>query len=251
MKRVKPHFPADADGSTPAAAGTANHGSAGESSAGDHAVEHCISTLSMRDASASRGARLEVTDLRWRPFGRRTPILENVSLRIEPGERVLLAGPSGSGKSTLLRAIAGVLDSTEAGELTGSITIDGNPATGVGLLLQDPADAMVAGLVGRDVAFGPENRGVEQSALWVAVHETLAAVQFPFGTDHPVASTSGGQAQRLALAGVLVFGSRLILLDEPTSMLDPVSAAAVREAVWAAGVASGATMLLVEHRFND
>lgn len=220
----------------------------------------------MIGAGSRTGARLDIDSLRWRPFGRREPILPGLSLHIDPGEHVLLAGPSGSGKSTLLRAIAGVLASTEAGELGGSITVDGlgwglgsgsgalaagSGSTGAALLLQDPNDAMVAGLVGRDVAFGPENFGVERAELWRRVNETLDAVQFPYGAEHSVTATSGGQAQRLALAGVLVLGTRLILLDEPTSMLDPVSAAAVRAAVWAAGEASGATMLLVEHRFAE
>ena len=85
----------------------------------------------------AKGALVEVRDLTWRPFGRREPVLAGVSLRIEPGSRVLLAGPSGSGKSTLLRALAGVLTTTETGDLTGSVLIDGSPSAGssVGLMM--------------------------------------------------------------------------------------------------------------------
>src|SRR5512141_3121771 len=100
--------------------------------------------------SVGGGALVEVADLTWRPFGRREPVLAGITLRIEPGSHVLLAGPSGAGKSTFLRALAGVLTTTESGDLTGSVLIDGAPPAGssVGLMMQDPADALVAGRVG-------------------------------------------------------------------------------------------------------
>ena len=200
-----------------------------------------------------KGALVEVADLTWRPFGRRAPVLAGISLRVEAGSRVLLAGPSGSGKSTLLRALAGVLTTTETGDLTGSVMIDGSPATGssVGLLMQDPADALVAGRVGRDVAFGPENFGLPRGQIWSRVRAALAAVGFPYDEDHATSALSGGETQRLALAGVLALTPSLVLLDEPTSMLDPASAAIVREAIISAVRASGATLLMVEHRLSD
>jgi energy-coupling factor transporter ATP-binding protein EcfA2 len=200
------------------------------------------------------GARIEAHELTWRPFGRQEPVLHEITLRALPGERILLVGPSGSGKSTLLRALAGVLTTTDSGDLGGVVTVDGQDPHGggspVGLLVQDPADAMVAQRVGRDVAFGPENIGLPRERIWPRVRAALDAVGFPYGIDHPVDAVSGGEAQRLALAGVLALGPRLVLLDEPTSMLDPFSAATVREAIWAAGRASGATMVLVEHHLG-
>jgi energy-coupling factor transport system ATP-binding protein len=200
------------------------------------------------------GARLDLRDLTWRPFGRHAPILSGITLRVEPGERILLTGPSGSGKSTLLRAIAGVLTTVESGVLTGSISIDGKDSheggSSVGLLVQDPTDAMVAGCVGREVAFGPENLGVPRERIWALVRESLDAVGFPYGLDHPVGAVSGGESQRLALAGVLALGPRLIVLDEPTAMLDRASATAVREAIWAVVRESGATVIVVEHHFD-
>jgi len=156
--------------------------------------------------AVAAGALVEVRDLTWRPFGRRDPVLAGITLRIEAGSRVLLAGPSGSGKSTLLRALAGVLTTTETGDLTGSVLVDGSPPAGssVGLMMQDAADALVAGRVGRDVAFGPENFGMPRGQIWSRVRLALASVGFPYGEDHPTAALSGGEAQRLALAGVLI-----------------------------------------------
>jgi len=199
------------------------------------------------------GAVVDVRDLTWRPFGRREPVLAGISLHIEAGSRVLLAGPSGSGKSTLLRALAGVLTTTETGDLTGSVLIDGSPSAGssVALMVQDPPDALVAGRVGRDVAFGPECFGMPRDQIWSRVRSALASVGFPYGQDHATNELSGGETQRLALAGVLALTPRLVLLDEPTSMLDPSSAAMVRAAIISAVHASGATLVMVQHHLSE
>ena len=198
------------------------------------------------------GALVEVRDLTWRPFGRREPVLSGICLRIEPGSHVLLAGPSGAGKSTLLRALAGVLTTTESGDFSGSVLVDGAPPAGssVGLMMQDPDDALVAGRAGRDVAFGPESFGMPRDEIWSRVRTALASVGFPYDEDRPTNALSGGETQRLALAGVLALTPRLVLLDEPTSMLDPSSAAIVREAITSAVRASGATLVMVEHELS-
>ena len=173
---------------------------------------------------------------------------------------MLLAGPSGSGKSTLLRALAGVLTGNENGRYAGSVTRAGGPdATGgpaalggppVGLLLQDSTDAVVARRAGRDAAFGLENQGVPRERMWQRVRAALQGVRFPYGQDHLVAELSGGERQRLALAGVVVLQPGLLLLDEPTSMLDPDAAAAVRQVIVGAAAAAGATTVVVEHHLD-
>ncbi|WP_246136052.1 ATP-binding cassette domain-containing protein [Knoellia locipacati] len=187
----------------------------------------------------------------WRPFGRREPVLHDVSLALEPGERVLLVGPSGSGKSTLLRAIAGLLETADAGELAGSVTIDGHaPGTRageVGLVLQEPGAGVVASTVGRDVAFGLENVSVPRADMPAAVAAALGAVGLAKPGDTPTSALSGGETQRLALAGALALRPSVLLLDEPTAMLDPGHAAQVRRSVEGALTAYPITAVVVEH----
>jgi energy-coupling factor transporter ATP-binding protein EcfA2 len=187
---------------------------------------------------------IRVKGLTWRPMGCRTPTLDDVSVAVEPGERVLVVGPSGAGKSTLLYALAGALGTTFAGELSGDARVGGR----LGLVLQNPADAVVAEHTGRDVAFGLENEGHPRECMWPEVDAALAAMDLPYGRHHLVSALSGGELQRLVLAGVLAVRPDVLLLDEPTSMLDARSAAAARDAILSA--AQGRTMVLVEHRFE-
>lgn len=194
----------------------------------------------------SSPAAVETSALTWTPYGRRTPVLDRIDLRVESGERVLLVGPSGAGKSTLLLALAGVLDTTAHGELTGSVEVAG----GAGLLVQDPRDARVAERAGRDVAFGCENAGMPRDQIAEAVTWALDSVGFPYGPDRPTSALSGGEAQRLALAGVIASRPQVLLLDEPTAMLDSVSAATVRAAVDSVVRETGATLIVVEHRLG-
>ncbi|CAN7288105.1 ATP-binding cassette domain-containing protein [Knoellia sp. LjRoot47] len=197
------------------------------------------------------GGHVVLDGVTWRPFGRREPVLRDVSLSLGPGERVLLVGPSGSGKSTLLRAIAGLLETADAGELAGSVTIDGHPpgirAGEVGLVLQEPGSGVVASTVGRDVAFGLENVGVPRADMPAAVTAALGAVGLAKPHDTPTSALSGGETQRLALAGALALRPGVLLLDEPTAMLDPGHAAQVRRSVEGALTAYPITTVVVEH----
>ncbi|MEN2736920.1 ATP-binding cassette domain-containing protein [Microbacterium sp. X-17] len=204
----------------------------------------------------TRGASIRFRSFSWRPVGRSESVFEDFSLDIAPGERVLLVGPSGSGKSTLLRAIAGSLAGLSADAPDGAdgtvLVDDSAPAAMMtGLLMQDPRDATVAETIGRDAAFGLENTGTPRAELWDRVRSALSGLSLAGELDHRTHALSGGEAQRLALAGALVFDPRVVLLDEPTSMLDPEAARAVRLAVLEGVEAAGSTLVVVEHDAED
>jgi len=189
----------------------------------------------------------------WRHAGRRAWAVRDVDLRIAHGERVLLLGPSGAGKSTLLAALAGLLPE-DSGESAGAVEIDGlDPRKArerVGILFQDPQTQLVMARSGDDVAFGLENRGVPAGQIWPRVSDALDRVGFPYPITRSTAALSGGEAQRLALAGVLALRPGLLLLDEPTANLDPDGATLVREAV-ARSRDQDTTLVIVEHRVGE
>lgn len=198
------------------------------------------------------GARITASGWGWRHAGRKRAAVADISLDIAPGERVLLLGASGSGKSTLLAGIAGLLGSDEDGTAVGTLTVDGRDARDArgrtGLVLQDPDAAPVLSRAGDDVAFGCENLGVERDEIWRRVAGSLEAVGLDVPLSRPTSQLSGGEKQRLALAGVLAMEPAVILLDEPTANLDPVGVAEVRAAIERAVLAEGTTLIVVEHR---
>lgn len=196
---------------------------------------------------------IELRGFGWRHAGRRAWAVRDVDLRIDHGERVLLLGASGAGKSTLLAALAGLL-AEDSGEQAGVVEIDGlDPRKArerVGIVFQDPQAQLVMARAGDDVAFGLENRGVPAAEIWPRVDQALRRVGFPYARDRSTAALSGGEQQRLALAGVLALRPGLLLLDEPTANLDPAGAALVRQAIRDA-VHADTTLILVEHRVAE
>ena len=188
----------------------------------------------------------------WRHAGRRAWAVRDVDLHIAHGERVLLLGPSGAGKSTLLAALAGLLPA-DSGESAGTVEIDGlDPRKArerTGIVFQDPQTQMVMARSGDDVAFGLENRGVPAAQIWPRVSDALDRVGFPYPITRPTAALSGGEAQRLALAGVLALRPGLVLLDEPTANLDPAGAALVRESITRSR--DDSSLIIVEHRVAE
>ncbi|WP_298331633.1 ABC transporter ATP-binding protein [Haloactinopolyspora sp.] len=202
-----------------------------------------------------RGARVSLRSWGWRYAGRRAWACRGVDLDIEAGERVLLMGGSGAGKSTLLRGVAGLLDPETAAETEGEILVDGQPAEAardrIGMLQQDPETSLVMSRSGDDVAFGLENAGVPADEIWPRVDAALAQVGFGYGRDRPTAALSGGEQQRLALAGALVRRPSVLVLDEPTANLDPPGRTTVLGTLERALDEAGSTLLIVEHRVDE
>ncbi|WP_424826763.1 ABC transporter ATP-binding protein [Rothia mucilaginosa] len=202
-----------------------------------------------------RGARIELNNFSWHHPGRPEPVISGLNLTINPGEKVLLLGTSGAGKSTLLHAIAGVLHDDDGESAGGTITINGQaPAEArgtAGMMQQDPESSIVMATVGNDVAFGPENLRVPREEIWGRVTEALTAVGLnDLPLDHPSSALSGGQKQRLGLAGILSMHPGAMILDEPTANLDPSGVREVRDSILSAAEATGATLLVVEHRVS-
>ena len=202
-----------------------------------------------------RGARIELNNFSWHHPGRPEPVINGLNLTINPGEKVLLLGTSGAGKSTLLHAIAGVLHDDDGLSAGGTITLNGQDpveARGTaGMMQQDPESSIVMATIGNDTAFGPENLRVPREEIWGRVTEALTAVGLShLPLDHPSSALSGGQKQRLGLAGILSMHPGAMILDEPTANLDPAGVREVRDSILAAAGATGATLLVVEHRVS-
>jgi energy-coupling factor transport system ATP-binding protein len=184
------------------------------------------------------------------------PAVSGVRFELAPGECLLIVGPSGSGKSTLARAIAGLVPWAVPGRLGGDLRLDGiaagsDPAATiprVGVVLQDPASQLVMERAGDDVAFGLEGRRWPRPAMLTRVPEALAEAGLVGFEDRRTARLSGGEQQRLALAGAFAPRPGLLVLDEPTASLDPVGAAAFAARLATVRERRGATIVLVEHR---
>jgi energy-coupling factor transport system ATP-binding protein len=159
---------------------------------------------------------------------------------------VLLLGASGAGKSTLLMALAGLLDRGGAADEEGELRVRGD----AGLVLQDPETQLVMARAGDDVAFGLENRCVPTAEIWPRVHRALADVGFPYAADRATAALSGGEKQRLAIAGIVALRPRVLLLDEPTANLDESGTCAIHDVLARLGERRDVTLVIVEHRLE-
>jgi energy-coupling factor transport system ATP-binding protein len=202
---------------------------------------------------------VEIEGLTFRYRRATEPALIDLSLTVDAGEVLLVAGPSGCGKSTLIRAINGLIPHAYPGELAGSVRIDGqltselklrDIARHVGTVLQDPAKQIVSASVESELAFGPENVGLDRSEIRARIDAVAKRTAIEHLLGRQTAALSGGERQLLAMAGILMMQPRLFVVDEPLANLDPVSAARLLMLLRAL-VDEGSAVVIVEHRVEE
>lgn len=202
---------------------------------------------------------LEIDGLSFRyPDSPRRAVSE-FRLEVREGEIVVLAGPSGCGKSTLLRAVNGLIPHMYTGEYSGDVRVGGvsvkqttmrDLAQKVGFLFQNPENQIFMFTVERDVAFGLENLGVPRGEMRERVDEAMRLLGITHLALRAPHELSDGQKQRVALAGVLAMRPRLVILDEPTSLLDPMTASELVDLVAKLRRELNTTFVVVEHRLD-
>jgi energy-coupling factor transport system ATP-binding protein len=202
---------------------------------------------------------LVIENLSFQYRTRPEPAIENISFELKPGEMLLIAGSSGCGKTTLARCINGLIPRSYRGKREGKVLLHGKDvnemqiadmAQIVGTLLQDPERQIVASNVFNEVAFGPENLGLPNAEIMVRVEAAMKRLKIDHLRDRQTFNLSGGEKQKVALAGLLAMNPSILLLDEPLASLDPASAYEALEA-FRSLADEGKTVILIEHRVED
>lgn len=203
-------------------------------------------------------AIVNIRDLTYKYPLTKEPALQNIDLQVNKGEFVAVIGPNGAGKSTLCYALAGFVPHFFKGEISGSIEVDGRKSgestldewvLNVGLAFQNPFNQISGAkyTVFEEIAFGLENIGVAREEMKVRVEEAMALTGISDLADRSPYSLSGGQQQRVALTSILVMRPRLLVLDEPTSQMDPIGTREVFGVVRRMAK-EGMTVVMVEHK---
>lgn len=183
-------------------------------------------------------------------------VIDDLSVSVERGSFTVILGHNGSGKSTLAKLITGLLKPQR-----GTITVDGISTTDdeneieihrrVGMVFQNPDNQIVATIVEEDVAFGPENLGIEPAEIRRRVDESLKAVDMYEYRLHAPHKLSGGQKQRVAIAGIIAMEPECIVLDEPTAMLDPRGRKEVIDTIYRLNIEKNITIVLITHYMEE
>ncbi len=202
---------------------------------------------------------IQFVNLSFSYSGSPSPILKNINLFIEEGEFVLLVGPSGCGKSTLLRCINGLIPNLYNGVYEGKVIVDGEIvkdknisflATKVGFVFQNPENQIFMFTVEKDIVFGLENIGLKKEEIRERLEWVLKTLNIQHLRYKAPYELSDGQKQRVAIAGVLAMHPKIIILDEPTSLLDPKTASEFIQVLKELNKSLGITVLVVEHRID-
>mgnify|MGYP001027956296 FL=1 len=215
------------------------------------------------EGRANRGASslpiIEMRNLTFTYAGVGKPSIQGADIVVEPGEFVVLTGPSGCGKTTVCRCLNGLIPNFYSGEITGTVKVANLDVTRtstmelarhVGFVFQNPENQLFSLSVERDVAFGPENLGLPRDEIRRRVDWALEATGISHLRNMAPYELSGGQQQRAAIAAVLAMKPRLMVLDEPTSFLDPKSAQEILDVISQLNEELKITIFLVEHRLD-
>ena len=203
-------------------------------------------------------AHLEIENLSFAYPAKENKALDGVSLAIEKGEYIVLCGKSGSGKTTLLRHLKPVL--APHGQKSGTILFNGRPlaessgweqAAKIGYVMQNPDDQIVTDKVWHELAFGLESLGCDQTTMRARVAEMACYFGIQDWFHRDVANLSGGQKQLLNLASIMAMQPEVLILDEPTSQLDPIAASDFLNTVRKINIELGTTVIITEHRLED
>ena len=204
-------------------------------------------------------ALVELRDFTYRYPGREEPALEGIDLQVEEGEFLLLLGPTGCGKTTLMRVLNGLVPHFHGGKVSGRARVAGRDlatsspremASWVGMVFQDPEDQAVTTSVEREIAFGLESMALPPSLIARRVEEMLSGMGLSRLREAFIPTLSGGELQKVILASVMAGYPRLLVLDEPTSQLDPVSAEELLNLVRRIHEEMGITVIMSEHRLE-
>lgn len=202
---------------------------------------------------------VEIRDLCYSYPNSKTQVLRGIDLTIEKGDFILLTGPSGCGKTTFCRCLNGLIPHFYHGELEGEVTIAGlsvretptaKLAQHVGLIFQNPDNQIFALTVEKDVAFGLENLGVEKREMLESIDWALKMTGISQLRHRGTHELSGGQKQRLAIASILAMKPEILVLDEPTSFLDPLGARRIFQVLETLNHEHSMTIILIEHRLD-
>ena len=206
-------------------------------------------------------SQIEIRDVSFTYPSRSEPSLKRVNAEVECGEFILLTGPTGCGKSTLLRTLNGLIPHASGGVLSGNVAIDGKNLADqslavisqhVGLLFQNPDDQFFCTVVEDEIAFGLENLGIPPFQIDVRINAALTLVKLSTGfRGRAISTLSGGEKQRVSLACLCAMKPRVLLLDEPTSHLDPTSTCDILEILGQLNRQNGITIVIAAHRVSE
>jgi energy-coupling factor transporter ATP-binding protein EcfA2 len=202
---------------------------------------------------------IEISHLSFTYAGSTAKVLDDVSLSVPRGGFIGVVGPSGCGKTTLARCLNGLIPHFHPGQMAGRVTVDGwdtqehaahELAQKVGLVFQNPENQLVAPNVEREIAFGPENLALARTEIRRRVERLLKSIRLTPLREKAPYELSGGEQQQVAIAATLALQPTILVLDEPTSNLDPLSAFEVLQLLHQLNQDRQLTIVLIEHRLE-